>query len=232
MILVKISVASKVGVMSLINTVSLMDNVILGNSVVISIKSLVGVNMAKLVASNVGVTSIELVVIMKRDVMLALVVKNVSLMDGVITGVSVSIKLKVGTSVSCIAVLASELSVTSGVGDNGVSNMVMSNIEVAVVKVDGMTVISSTDTIVIVGIIISVNMDGLASLCVDTTSTLENGDDINEDAGVGEIVNGLGIAVSISVNNRELKLISAGIEDAKGMLVGDRPGTLSVGGSV
>ena len=93
---------------------------ILGTSVVNVSTSLLRVTIIALVISNVGLGSTKVeagVVIVKRgdaDVMLGVVKKDTSLIDGAITvGVSVSSKLKVGTSVNCTVVLASEVSVTT-----------------------------------------------------------------------------------------------------------------------
>ena len=92
----------------------------LGISVVNVSTSLLRVTITALVISNVGLGSAKVeagVVIVKRgdaDVMLGVVKKDTSLIDGAITvGVSVSSKLKVGISVNCTVVLASEVSVTT-----------------------------------------------------------------------------------------------------------------------
>ena len=102
--------------------------------------------------------------------------------------------------------------------------------EVITADENGRTLVSSMDTTVTVGTIISVNMDGLAitSLCVDKMNSLENGVVTNENADVGETVSNVVIVVSISVNKSELKLVSAETKDSvsKGMLVGDKTGML------
>lgn len=242
-VLVKMSIVGAMISVSLNITVSLTDNVILGISVVNISMSLLGVGITALVISIVGLgTIVEAgVVTVKRgdaDVMLGVVNKDTSLIDGVITvGVSVSSKLKVGTSVNCTVstvVLASEVKVTrvgvstSVVSNNGVEVTVTEGIvgtEVSTADKNGRTVVSSMDTTVIVETIMSVNMDGLeiTLLCVDKINSLENSVVTNEDADVGETVSNV---VSISVNKSELRLVSTGTKDSvnKGMLVGDKTG--------
>ena len=242
-----------------------MDNVISGTSVVnISTTSLLGTRIIVLVILIVGLVSVEKgtgVVTINRDdvdITLGMVNKDTSslIIDGVIImGVSVSTKLKLGRSVKTVVstvVLTSEVRVATTVNDAGVSTRVVfnngvDNIGVAMTEGivgnievntndENMTVGSSLDTAVIVGmVIISVNTDDglvmIRSLCVNKLNSLEDGIAINDDTSVGEMVSGPGIDVSISVNKREL--VSKGTEDVKsGMLVDDKAGRLEVRGNV
>ena len=232
----------------------------------ISTTSLLGTRIIVLVILKVGLVSVEVgtgVVTINRDdvdITLGMVNKDTSslIIDGVIImGVSVSTKLKLGrsvkTAVVSTVVLTSEVKVATTVNDvgvstrvvfnNGVDNIgvtmtegIVGNIEVNANDENDMTVGSSLDTAVIVGmVIILVNTDDglvmIRSLCVNKLNSLEDGIAINDDISVGETVSEPGIDVSISVNKREL--VSKGTKDVKsGMLVDDKAGRLEVRGNV